>query len=268
MFGGGLASTGFPAPSDMPDWPRANTFHLTADKRGYYLYDIYSGYHWGGSAFPITTLGFPSPVKEMAFGPDAVAQYVLLANGQIYKCIPLPPCQPAFTGIPQGINAKSLALVPGSDPRDVSGVYVLDGNGNVYRDGSAPALSLPGGMTGNGDIFRRIRRAATGNVYAMDMFGRVWALANAPALSPTYAPHVGEDWARDFAITDNGTGYYLQDKYNGIHVGGSASTVWFNPPPTFTTDVARGLGMMDSRVSANRPTLSIRAYLPIVSIKN
>ena len=264
MFGGGLASAGLPAPSDMPDWPRASAFYLTADKRGYFLYDIYGGYHWGGAALPITTNAFPSPVKEMAFGPDAMAQYVLLGNGQIYKCIPLPPCQPAFTGIPQGINAKSFALVPGADPRDVSGVYVLDGNGNVYRDGSAPALALPGGMTGNGDIFRRVRRATNGAVYAMDMFGRVWALGGAPALLPNYAPRIGQDWARDFAITENSAGYYLQDKFNGIYAGGGAANVWQNPPPAFADDTARGLGMMDSRAPAGALVLPLRFYFPLV----
>jgi hypothetical protein len=99
---------------------------------------------------------------------------------------------------------------------------VLDIHGNVYVGGSATAIAPATPIFDQG-IALKIRLTKDGKgYYVLDRYGRVFNAGNAQALLPNYAPHIGEDWARDFALTEDGRGYYLLDRFGQLYAGGAA----------------------------------------------
>jgi hypothetical protein len=244
IFAGGLATTPFSPPAGYSNWPAAKLWKLTTDKRGYYMLDSFGGYWYGGNTFPLTSKGAVLNLQDMAIGPDGVSYYELLGDGSIYRCDQI-GCSSAFTTVPIGIQARSLALTA-----DGKGVYVVDGFGNVYRGGNAPALSGAVGVPLSSNLVRRIKLTPSGTgYYLMDMYGRIWNGGSAPALSPGYTPQIGVDWARDFEVTADGSGFYLLAKTGAIYPGGAAVPLTVNVPPTSPNDIGRSLALVDARTS-------------------
>lgn len=253
MYAGGLATTAFSAPTGFWNWSAVKVWKLTSpDKRGYYMLDSSGGYWYGGSTFPLVAKGAVSGLQDMVLGPDGISYYELLGNGTIYGCDP-EGCNRTFNpATPTGIQARSLAVTS-----DGKGVYVVDGYGNLYRGGTAPALSLPSGIPVGSDIIRRIKLTPNGTgFYLMDMYGRIWNGGSAPALTLGYSPHIGEDWVRDFELTEDGVGFYLLAKTNAIYSGGNAPALTVNIPPISTSDIARDLELVDTR-GYSTPVLSV-----------
>lgn len=82
--------------------------------------------------------------------------------------------------------------------------------------------------------------------YVLDTYGRLHSGGSAPAIAPSYSPHVGEDWARDFDLTLDGLGYYMLDKHGAIHAGGTAADLSTNLPPTWSDDTAIDIEVLGS----------------------
>ena len=92
-----------------------------------------------------------------------------------------------------------------------------------------------------------LRRDGTG-AYILDAYGRVWNAGSAPLLTPNYAYHVGENWARDVELTDDGKGYYLLDKEGRIYTGGAAVAPTLNLTPVWPgEDAAVDLVVVESQ---------------------
>jgi hypothetical protein len=264
IFAGGMMTAALPAPTGFPDWSAAFVWKLLPTGRGYQMLDSYGRYWWGGDAFPYTSRPPDATIRDMVLGLDGVSYLTLQSNGEIWRCDPQPPCKRAYTGIPTGINARSLAVTPDAYGMSAGGVYVMDGSGNLYRDGNAPALSTPAGLPLAGDVMRRIKLAPAGGAYGMDTSGRLWRYGPAPELTPRYTPQLGQDWARDFELSSDGAGYYLLARDNAIHAGGAAPPLTLNLPPVFGDDAGRDLELADSR---RPPQVSspARAFMPTIS---
>lgn len=271
MYAGGLATTAFSAPwlpTGFSNWSTVRLWKLTYDKRGYQMFDTFGGYWVGGVTLPLYPIMAynSSSLQDMVVGPDLLTNYELLSNGTIEACTPSGCSVPSsLSGVPTGIQARALALTA-----DGKGVYVVDGAGNLYRGGNAPAMSLPTGLpitSGDTDIIRRIKLTPSGTgFYVMDKYGNVRNGGNAPTLAPSYTPQTGQDWARDFELTHDGTGFYLLAKTGAIYVGGAATPLTVNVPPTSANDIARDLELVDTRVPAV-PTLQVGPS-PAVGRKN
>jgi len=265
LYAGGMITTPFAGPAGFWNWTAVLEWKMTADKRGYYLLDSAGAVWTGAGAMPLFTRsgGIAPDPRDLALGPDRVSYYGLTGNGTIYGCDVI-GCNRTFSpAIPTGIAARSLAITP-----DGKGVYVVDGAGNLYRGGTAPALSLPAGlpiMSGDTDIMRRIQLTADGQgIYMMDKYGRIWNGGNAPALSLGYSPQIGQDWARDFELTDDGTGFYLVASDNSIYPGGTAAGLTMNRAPT-SAGIGRSLILVDSRRSTTVTSPgSFSLYLPLI----
>jgi hypothetical protein len=241
----GMATATMSAPANFTNWPAAHALKFTSDKRGYYLLDSYGGFWSGAEAFPLWPMGHRNDPQDFVLAPNGITYLALLGDGTVLAC-DVGPCHNPFSpATPTGIAARSLALTP-----DGKGIYVVDGHGNLYNGGTAPALSLPAGLPVAEDIMIRIKMTADGQgFYLLDRYGRVWAGGNALPLNPAYEPKLGEDWARDFEITEDGQGFYLLDNFGGIHAGGNAEPLSVNVPALSTDpDYARSLELVDSRI--------------------
>ncbi|MBI3958758.1 MAG: VCBS repeat-containing protein [Chloroflexi bacterium] len=257
---GGLATQPLPGTSSPPstpytNWSAAQVLKLTADKRGYYLLDRFGGFWYGGNNFPLPSLPADkqSNLIEMVLGPNHITYYVLRNDGTIFGCN-ADSCDLSFNPAPAtGIQARSMALAVTTDPKlakEATGVYVVDGFGNLYTDGSAPALYLPSGLPVAQDIVIRIKLIADGKgFYLLDKYGRVWNGGAAPALSLNYSPKIGEDWARDFELTADEKGFYMLDRDGAIYSGGTAPALTVNIPAT-GPGIGRDLELVDSRQSS------------------
>lgn len=245
IFAAGLAEAAFPPPEKFTNWPSVKAWALTHDKRGYHMIDKYGGYWYGGDTFPLVSNDLGAGVQDIVLGPDGISYYVLTQTGEVHKC-DTNTCARVFSqGIPTGIVARSMALTANGQ-----GAYVVDGFGNVYRGGNAPALQAPNGLPLSNDVVRRIQLTADGSgYYLMDMYGRIWNGGSAPHFDPQYTPQIGTDWARDFELTDSEKGYYLLDKHGNVHSGGTATKLSVNSLNSFSGDVARDLIVLDSRRS-------------------
>lgn len=256
----GWASAMAPPPG-FSNWPASAAFDLSPDKQGYQLLDNEGGRWLGGLAWPLYPGGRRITMKDIVTGPDGISTFELRDNGQIYGCDPA-GCNRSFTPpIPTNIQAQSLAVTPNG-----TGVYVVDGFGNIYAGGTAPAISPPAGLPDSNNIVRRVKLAPDGTgLYLMDIYGRVWPAGGASAIDAGYNLHMGEDWARDFDLTEDGKGYYLLDKNNGISVGGNAAPVTANLPPLTTTDTGRDIELADGRRLPPEviPPLPLKVYMPL-----
>ncbi len=205
------------APPDYGVWGNTRAFALEGDGAGYYLLDGPGGdVYWTGTAADVGSIG-TSPAVDIDLAPDGQGYYVVDAYGRLSR----PSSSPTISPLPPTFSddrVRSLAVVPGSNV----GVYVLDKFGNVYVGGGV-SKHLPATPVFESPIAKRIQVAVdrTG-YYVLDAYGRVYNGGGAPPISPNYTPHIGEDWARDFELTDDGLGYYLLDKAGMIHTGGSA----------------------------------------------
>jgi Ig-like domain-containing protein/VCBS repeat protein len=252
LYAGGLATTPFPAPNfpvTFNNWPAALVWKLTADRRGYYLLDSTGAVWAGGAAKPLFPPGTGSDPRDLVLGPDGISYYELLGDGTIKGCDPN-GCSRTFSpATPTGIQARSLAVIS-SDKIHVDGIYVVDGLGNLYRGGTAPALNpTPAGIPLGNDLIRRIKLTPNGTgYYLIDMYGNLYNGGSAPVLTPGYTPQTGQDWARDFELKLDGAGYYLLAKTDAIYSGGSATPLTVDLPPTSTNDMGRDLELVDTRV--------------------
>jgi hypothetical protein len=239
VYAGGMAP-GLVPPAVYSNWPAARTFDFLADHRGYQLLDKNGGVWQGGTAQAIGGHGFVSSAQEILLSRTGTTYYILDKYGQLtrsYGAYSFSPAPPTFSDP----RVRSAALTP-----DGRGIYVLDGYGNVYTGGSAPAMA--GTPKWSTDIAKRIKLTADGTgYYVLDAYGRVWNGGAAPSIAPNYTPH-GDDWARDFELTADGKGYYLLDREGGIHMGGTAVEPTINLPPVWPgQDVALDLAVADSR---------------------
>ena len=243
-FAGGVYPGGI-APAALATgynwWPGAVFHRMTADLRGYYMLNVVGNMFTGGQAMPLALPpgGYGDHPQDMALGPDGISTYVLRLDGRIIGCDPT-GCNRGFG--PQVANARSFALTA-----DGKGVYIVDGRGNIYRGGSAPAVSGAAGLPLPSDLIRRFKLSPTGGYYMMDVYGRVFNGGGAPPLAPGYSPQIGVDWARDFELTHDGLGYYLLDRDGRIHHGGAAAPLTLNPPPINPgQDIGRDLELLDT----------------------
>lgn len=251
MYAVGSATSAFQQPANLLFPDKVKFWKLTLDKRGYHMLDSEGGYWFGGDVVPLAPLGtaaglsHPPDLRDMALGPDGFSYYTLLGNGRIIPCDNM-QCDPwyrVFTPtIPISIEARALALTS-----DGKGAYVMTGHGQLYRGGTAPALTLPAGFPLASDLVRRIRLTPNGTgYYAMDMYGRIWNGGSAPPMTLGYTPHIGTDWARDFELTPDGTGFYLLSENDVIYSGGTAEPLVINLPPQ-SANSGQDLEMMDGR---------------------
>lgn len=207
------------------------------------MIDKHGGYWYGGDTFPLVSNDLGAGVQDIVLGADGISYYVLTQTGEVHKCNPNTCARVFSQGIPTGISARSIALTPNGQ-----GAYVVDGFGNVYRGGNAPALQKPNGLPLTNDVVRRIQLTADGSAYyLMDVYGRIWNGGSAPHFAPQYTPQIGQDWARDFELTDSEKGYYLLDKHGNVHSGGTASKLSVNSLNNLAGDAARDLIVLDSR---------------------
>jgi hypothetical protein len=269
LYGAGLATGPLPTPANPHAWSvMARAFKVVHDKRGYHLIGQQGGYWWAGSAMRLPAVRTVADFRDMDLNADSTFMYELNGDGTVYICEPSTNCDTRFNPAPPtGIAARGLAVTA-----DGKGVYVVDGAGNIHEGGNAPNLSPPSGLpalapeAANADIVRRIKLAPDGKgFYLMDIYGRVWNGGGAPALAPTYAPRIGEDWARDFELTEDGQGFYLLDKFGNIYTGGSAAPLAVNVSPTSADDIGRDIEIIDSRRIAIPPVqVTEFVYLPLV----
>ncbi|MCL4832175.1 MAG: VCBS repeat-containing protein [Caldilineaceae bacterium] len=251
----GLATAPLPNPvGNFTNWPAALILKLTTDKLGgYHMFDSFGGLWYGGNTFPHRPKGPVADPREFLLGPDSISYYVLLGDGTAYGCN-TETCTLNFTPAPPtNIQARSFALAVTTDPQEAKnalGVYVLDGFGNVYTGGAAPAISKPSGLPVAQDIFVRIKLKADGKgYYLLDKYGRIWNGGSAPALAPNYTPKTGEDWARDFELTADEKGFYMLDKDGKVYSGGDAPDLTVNIPAS-GPGIGRDLELVDTRKSS------------------
>ncbi len=251
---GGLAPQALPGTTPpFTNWPASLVFKLTHNKRGYYFLDSFGGFWYGGQNFPLLSAGSTTGLADMLLGPDGISYYLLKTNGSIIGCN-TDICTLGFTPAPPtNIQARSFALAVTTDPQEAKnalGVYVLDGFGNVYTGGAAPAISKPSGLPVAQDIFVRIKLKADGKgYYLLDKYGRIWNGGSAPALAPNYTPKTGEDWARDFELTADEKGFYMLDKDGKVYSGGDAPDLTVNIPAS-GPGIGRDLELVDTRKSS------------------
>ncbi len=244
--GGGVYAGGLAAPIQPPAgytfWERACNIELTADQMGYYLLDRTGYITWAVQAFDVGSVVVAPPAVELALGSDRQGYYIMNANGELrsgggyMEIYPLPP---TF----EDARVRSFALTP-----DYKGVYVLDSNGQVYTGGTAKPLS-PSASVFAADSALKIKLTKNGEgYYILDRYGFVHNGGSAPNLASHYAPHIGEDWARDFELTEDGNGYFMLDKFGGIHLGGSTYATMPQAAPVWADGTAVDLSIADSRV--------------------
>jgi hypothetical protein len=244
VWAGGLATRLSP-PAGYWNWQQARDLVLTSDRQGYELLDYQGGVWQGGTAPAPGGHGFVSDAVELLMTNQQTTSYYILnryarltGSAGTLAISPAPPVQAAPT-------ARSGVLT-----KDGRGVYVLLGNGIILPGGNAPGL--PGSPYFGIDIAKKIQLAPQGpGAYVLDAYGRVWPFAGAPNISPNYALHLNEDWARDLVITEDGRGFYVLDKEGRIHTGGSAPRPVANLTPTWAgQDVAVALAVADSRAAS------------------
>ena len=262
IYGAGVAAGPLPNAPGLTDFADSMVWKLSPDKHGYHYLDRIGRFYIGGTAVILPRAGTRTGFRDMALGPDGISHYELLDTGELYGCDPN-GCNRHFDPpTPTGIAARSLAITANG-----TGVYVVDGFGNIYAGGTAKAVAAPSGLPANADIIRRIKLAPGGGYYLMDIHGRVWNGGGAPALVANYALHPNEDWARDFELTEDGKGYYLLSRDNGIHAGGDATPLVMNAPPLSQGDTGRDLELVDARRQAQPPIdfsqLPRKTYLPV-----
>ena len=244
--GGGVYAGGLAGPISHPAGygfsENVAAFALTARKTGYYVLDRVGYVTWGGSAPDIGSILAERPAVDLVLGPDREAYYILSANGKLWPgggAMEIRPAPPTFGDD----RVRSFAITA-----DYRGAYVLDKYGAIYVGGTARPLQ-PTTPVFSQDIALKIKLTRDGKgYYVLDRYGRVHNGGSAPVLQANYAPHNGEDWARDFELTEDRSGYFMLDKFGGIHTGGSAYAAMQKPAPVWADGTAVDLGIVDERV--------------------
>lgn len=245
VYPGGLAAPIAP-PAGYDFWFRVSAFKLGRLNAGYYLLDNTGFEKWTSGAQDLgSAVPFRANSVELVMGPDRQGFYAIDHNGYLALtsgAIDIPALASPF----RDGGVTSFAITP-----DYRGMYVLHRSGEIRRSGTAADL---GPMTPrfHGDTALKIKLTRDGKgYYVLDSSGRVYRGGNASDITPTYALHPGEDWARDFELTDDqkGKGYYLLDKDGRIYPAGTAEPLTFNVPATCGESAAKDLELADSRTA-------------------
>jgi len=214
-----------PAPTNFSDWWGAKSLGISRQRPGgYFLLDTYGTMRYAGSTehigvAPAQPWDKTASYQQIIVSRNGTSYYLLHKSGVLYASTGadiLMPAPPTFADN----RMRSAALTS-----DEHGIYVIDGYGNIYMGGKAPALrTTPYAIPKLGsDIAKRIRLTADGQgYYVLDAYGRVFNGGTAAPIAAAYQAHMGENWARDFVLTEDGKGYYMLDKEGNIHTGGTA----------------------------------------------
>jgi hypothetical protein len=245
IYEGGLAPP-FSSYPDFSNWPAAQALKVSVyDKRGFQMLDSTGAVWTGGNAQLLGSQATQQPpARELGLLQSGIGFYVMDGYGNFYGYdggipVSFSPAPPTFSSD----IARSFALT-----KDDKGVYVLDGYGNVYTGGTASPLT-PATPTFSSDIAKKIKLTSDGKgYYVLDAYGNVYAGGAAQPIDPP--PGAGIPWdqdrARDFELTEDGKGYYLLDKYGNIYAAGTAPPITINLTPTWSSDIARDLELIDS----------------------
>ncbi len=138
--------------------------------------------------------------ENSCLAPDSISYYVLLGDGYGYGCN-TETCTLNFADRPTSIQAARFDR----EAKNATGVYVLDGFGNVYTGGGAGHQQTPAARSGRGTcIFVRIElRRTARSYYLLDKYGLEWR----QTLALTIHQRPAKAGPRDFEVDRRREGF-------------------------------------------------------------